>query len=339
MKPTVAVTHWVHPEVRAFLEKHSQVISNDTRESLSPIELRKRAALADGLLVFMPDRIDRTFLETCPNLKVISAALKGYDNFDIDACTERGIWFTIAKDALTIPTAELAIGLLLSLGRKMRDGDDLVRRGRFKGWRPILYGTGLQGSTVGLIGMGCIGQAVAQRLKGFDCQILYSDPHPLTEKEDQFFAAEQTSMHNVLVQSDFIVLSVPYRQATEHLIGTSQMERIKPGSLLINVGRGSVVDEKAIAQALRTGRLGGYAADVFEFEDWARPDRPKEIFPGLLASQLNTLFTPHLGSAIDQVRLDIAMEAARNIVSALHGDRPAGAINTPKPAPLDTIAN
>ena len=163
MKPRVVITHWVHDEVIDILATQSEVIPNTTHETLSREEVLKRARNAQALMVFMPDMIDAPFLGSCPQLRIISAALKGYDNFDVDACTRHGIWFTIIPDLLTAPTAELAIGLLIGLSRRIPEGDLFVRTGNFKGWRPQFYSKGLAGRTLGIIGMGTVGQAVARR--------------------------------------------------------------------------------------------------------------------------------------------------------------------------------
>jgi len=165
MKPKVVITHWVHPEVIEFLNQYYEVLPNLTRETLPREEIIRRTRDAEAIMVFMPDHIDADFLDACPKLKIIAAALKGYDNFDIDACTKHGVWFTIVQDLLTIPTAELTIGLLIALSRKILLGDRYIRSGKFRGWRPMFYGTGLNGSTVGIIGMGAVGKAIAKMLQ------------------------------------------------------------------------------------------------------------------------------------------------------------------------------
>jgi phosphonate dehydrogenase len=285
-------------------------------------------------MVFMPDSLDESFLESCPGLRIVAAALKGYDNFDVAACTRRGVWFTIVPDLLSEPTAELALGLLLGLSRHIPEGDRFVRSGEFAGWRPRFYGSGLTGKTLGIVGMGGVGQALAQRLRGFDLKVVYCDPQPLPEDEEKPLKLTRLPFPELLQGSDYVVLAVPLTSSTLHLLDTATLGLMKPGSLLINPGRGSVVHEEAVAQALAQGRLQGYAADVFEFEDWARPGRPREIPRALLENTGQTLFTPHLGSAVDEVRRDIALEAAGNILQALRGEPPRGAINRPDEAGL-----
>lgn len=329
MKPKVVLTHWVHPETIELLQTVAEVVPNDTRATLSPEEVLSRAKDADALMAFMPDSIDDRFLDACPKLKIVSAALKGYDNFDVDACTRRGVWFSIAPDLLTIPTAELTIGLLLGLTRRLLDGDRHIRSGGFQGWRPELYGSGLTGRTLGIIGMGNVGRAMAKRLSGFDMKLIYCDAFALTAEQERMLGTRRVSMGELLQESDFVVPLLPLTPKTQHLFDAETIERMKPGSYLVNACRGSVIDETAVAAALRSGQLAGYAADVFEMEEWHRPDRPRAIPKALLDNTAQTFFTPHLGSAVKEVRVEIERLAACDIIQALDGQRPGGAINFP----------
>lgn len=329
MKPKVVLTHWVHPETIAMLESVAEVIPNTTRDTLPRAEVLARAKDADALMVFMPDSIDGGFLDACPKLKIVGAALKGYDNFDVDACTERGVWFSIVPDLLTVPTAELTIGLLLGLTRHLVEGDRRIRGGQFRGWRPELYGTGLSGRRLGIIGMGAVGRAIAKRLSGFDLELVYCDNVALGDEQEQAWGARRVGLDELLEQSDFVVPMLPMTPQTLHLINAGTIARMKPGSHLINACRGSVVDEQAVVDALRRGHLAGYAADVFEMEEWQRADRPHGIPQALLDNPSQTFFTPHLGSAVREVRIEIEHEAARNIIAALAGRQPSGAINRP----------
>ncbi|MDH6100363.1 phosphonate dehydrogenase [Anabaenopsis sp. FSS-46] len=327
MKPKVVITNWVHPEVIELLEPNCEVIANPHQESLSREEILQRAKNADGLMVFMPDSIDEAFLRECPQLKVIAAALKGYDNFDVDACTRCGVWFTIVPSLLSAPTAEIAIGLLIGLSRQMLVGDRLMRTGKFAGWRPQLYSLGLANRTLGIVGMGALGKAIAQRLAGFEMRLLYSDPVALTPEQEEMAQLARVSFETLIEVSDFVLLVVPLQPGTFHLINAKTLAKMKPGSFLINPGRGSVVDEQAVCQALESGHLAGYAADVFEMEDWHRSDRPHNIPQSLLENTSQTFLTPHIGSAVDELRRDIALEAAQNILQALQGEKPQGAVN------------
>jgi phosphonate dehydrogenase len=329
VKPKVVLTHWVHPEVIELLSKDCEVIPNTTLNRLDLQEIIRRTCDAEAIMTFMPDSVDDDFLTACPNLKVIGCALKGYDNYDIDACTRRGIWVTNVPDLLTIPTAELTIGLLIGLTRNMLSGDQIVRSGNFKGWRPELFGMGLTGKTLGLIGMGAVGQAIAERLLGFKMRMVYADPRPISSAREADLQVTRVNIDTLLHQSDVVIPMLPMRPDTLHLIDSTAISKMKRGAYLINTGRGSVVDENAVASALAEGQLAGYAADVFELEEWTRPDRPQSIPQALLDDTRRTFFTPHLGSAVDEVRLAIELEAAKNILQALSGKTPQGAINNP----------
>ena len=327
-RPLVVITNRVHQEVEKHLGSSCRLVVNQDTESWPRRTLLRHANKADALMVFMPDSVDDDFLSRCSNLKIIAAALKGYDNFDVEACTRRGVWFSVVPDLLSVPTAELALGLMLGITRNIGAGDRLVRGGNFKGWRPVLFGAGISGLTIGIAGMGKLGRNLARLLAGFNVKILYSDTSALSADEEQQLRAAKAEPTELLQKSDVVVVLLPLNPSTLKLIGSSALARMKRGSYLINVGRGSVVDEDAVADALHSGHLAGYAADVFEMEDWARQDRPRTINSRLLKHAGRTLFTPHLGSAVDRVRLEIELAAGRNILQALKGERPADAVNT-----------
>jgi phosphonate dehydrogenase len=326
-KPKVTITHWVHPEVIDFLTPHCELVLNQTRQSLPHNEIIRRAKDAEALMVFMPDRIDENYLKQCRRLKIVAGALKGYDNFDVNACSRYGIWFTIVPDLLTVPTAELTIGLLIAVSRHMLEGDRFVRSGKFQGWRPVFYGDGISGKNIGIIGMGAIGKAVAQRLMGFEANVFYYDRVPIAKVEETKLNVTPVDLYALLSQSKIIIVLLPLTKDTKYFITAEAISLMKPGSYLINPARGFVVDEQAVIAALESGHLGGYAADVFAMEDWVQPDKPKAISKSLLAMTDKTFFTPHLGSAVDNVRREIALEAARNILQALNGEAPSGAVH------------
>lgn len=326
-KPKVVLTHWVHPEIVEMLQEKTEVVANPTRKTFTRGELLERASDADALMAFMPDCIDSDFLKACPKLKVIGAALKGYDNFDVKACTERGVWLTIAPDLLTIPTAELTVGLVLAITRNMLEGDRHIRSGQFNGWRPELYGLGLHRRTAGIIGMGFVGKAVAGRLKGFGMELLYADQSPLPLEEEKELSLTRMDLQQLIESSDVVIPLLPLTERTFHLFNEDILGKMKQGSYLVNACRGSVVDEKAVVHFLKTGPLAGYAADVFEMEDWIRSDRPRTIPQELLDNTAQTFFTPHLGSAVDEVRIEIERYCATSILQALAGDVPDGRVN------------
>lgn len=332
-KPRVVISHRVHDETIGLLEPHCAIVANQTPETLPAEEILNRASNAEALMAFMPDRVDDAFLARCGKLKVIGAALKGFDNFDVAACTARGVWLTFVPDLLTTPTAELTVGLTIGLARQVRAADAFVRAGDFRGWQPRFYGLGIENSTIGILGMGAIGQAVALRLQNWGARLLYADRAVLPAADEKRLGLHYAETDELLRQADIVILALALTPETLHSIDARRLALMKPGAFLVNPCRGSVVDEAAVLAALRSGHLGGYAADVFEMEDWARDDRPRRIDPGLL-SHPNTLFTAHIGSAVRQVRLAIERRAAQNILQALSGGIPQDAINRPIPAAM-----
>lgn len=322
----VVLTHKVHDEVLEFLAPCGELVVNQTPETLPQEEVLRRAATADAIMTFMPDKVDEAFLTACPRLKIVAAALKGFDNFDVAACTAHGVWLTVVPDLLTVPTAELSIGLTIGVTRKIKEGDGWIRSGSFAGWRPEFYGLGIAGSTIGIVGAGAIGRAVTERLRGWGAHVIYTDRARIATDEERRLDITWCELEKLLGDADITILALPLTAETRHLINAARLKLMKPGSFLINPCRGSVVDEIAVLDALKAGHLGGYAADVFEMEDWARADRPTEIAPALL-SQPNTLFTAHMGSAVQKVRLAIELRAAANIRQVLLGQQPDDAVN------------
>ena len=320
VQPRILVTQPLHATVLTRLKDFADIEMNEGPEPWSAQVLRDRAAGADGLLAFMTDHVDDDFLAACPRLRMIGCALKGADNFDLAACQRRGVTVSVVPDLLTVPTAELAIGLLIGLGRHLRAGDALVRSGTFGGWRPILYGAGLEGATIGLLGFGRVGRAIAARLQGFGCRLIGHDqaaPAP--------DGVTAMPLDAILPLADALVLALPLTPSTRHILDATRLATLPPHALVVNVARGSLVDEAAVAEALNAGRLGGFAADVFAMEDWALSHRPPAILPALLAHP-RTLFTPHLGSAVAQVREAIEMSAAESLAAFFSGQSVPGQV-------------
>lgn len=311
----IVVTHPIHAPVLEHLQSFGHVVMNPGPDPWSAKELAHHLADADAMMAFMPDRMDRELLNVAPRLRTIACALKGYDNFDLKACEERGVKVSFVPDLLTEPTAELAVGLAISAARHVVAGDTGVRHG-FKGWRPTLYGTGLHNSVVSVVGLGAVGRAIVDRLMGFGCQeLLGVDP---INHDDR---VRMVDVDEAIERSNYVLLAVPLLSNTRHMINDAVLEISKPGQILVNIGRGSVVDEAAVARRLGSGLLGAYAADVFEMEDWLLSDRPRAIHPDLLRSK-STIFTPHLGSAVARVRLAIEWRAAENLIKALSSATP-----------------
>lgn len=332
-KPKIVVTNPVFPETRTFLEQHATVVVNPALEPWPYEEVRQRSRDAVGLLAFMTDRIDAAFLAACPRLRVIGAALKGFDNIDVRGATNAGVWLTIVPDLLTVPTAELAIGLTLTLGRNIVAGDRSIKDHGFHGWRAELYGAGLAGATVGIVGFGLVGRAIAERLVGFQCRLLACDQSMSDAQAKSWPYVTMASFEDVISNSDYVILALPLTADTRHIVNSTTFARMKPGARLVNPARGSLVDEAAVADAIASGQLSGYAADVFECEDWALEDRPTRIDPRLTASPAPTVFTPHIGSGVAEVRREIELSAARSILDVLAGRIPFGAVNDPAKQP------
>lgn len=311
--PHLVVTNFVQDEVIDFLSEFARVTANRSREPWSRTSLLEAAVDADGLLMFMPDCVDADFLDQCPRLRSIAGALRGFDNFDLSACDARNIRYKFIPNLLAAPTAELTVAMLISLARSVPAGDAFIRTGQFSGWRPNFYSKGVINSTVGIVGMGQLGLEFAERMRGFGATLLYCDPARLDPQLEQHLGLKYVEFNDVIEQSDHLVLMVPLTNNTLHLINANVLTRCKPGAVLVNPCRGSVVDEQAVVQALQSGRLGGYGADVFEMEDWARKDHPASIPQGLIESRDRTVLTPHIGSAVQSIREDIAMTAARNL--------------------------
>ena len=323
----IVVTHPIFPEVETRLRDHGEVTINEGGGPWSRDELLDQLHDADAMLAFMTDTVDQELLARCRNLKIVACALKGYDNFDVEACTRAGVWLTVVPDLLTVPTAELAIALTLGLCRNLLSGDDRVRTGRFDGWRAELYGSGLQNAIVGIAGLGRVGLAIAERLQGFGARLLGFDERPISQDVLAGRGISQVAWDKLIEESEIVILALPLNARTFHLVGADALRRMQRGTRLVNIGRGSVVDEVAVAQSLEENHIGGYAADVFEMEDWAIESRPRRISERLLAQRDRTLFTPHLGSAVRSARLAIEHAAAAAIISVLSGRQPANAVN------------
>lgn len=324
----IVITNPVFAETRRMLEAYGDVVENRNLEPWPAKELRAHLSDARALLAFMTDSVDAEMLSAAPHLDIVACALKGYDNFDVEACAREGVWVSIVPDLLTAPTAELAIALMLGLSRKVLCGDQLVRHENFRGWRAQLYGLGLERSTVGILGYGKVGTAIAIRLQGFGARVIAYDPKcQLGQKTAE--GAEFVPIDTLQSASDFVVVALPLTGQTHHFVDRHFLSRLQPHVCLVNVGRGSVVNEKDVAEALQRDDIGGYAADVFEFEDWSCKGHPDHIDPRLLADPARTLFTPHLGSAVERTRREIELRAAENIVDVLNGKTPRDAINSP----------
>ena len=263
----------------------------------APEQLRALAADAEGLLCLLTDRVDEALLAAAPRLRAVSVLAVGTDNVDKEAARARAVAVGNTPDVLTESTADLAFALILAAARRLSEGERAVRAGDWRTWEPAGWlGLELSGATLGIVGAGRIGQAVARRAEGFGMTVLTSRPTPLEE---------------LLERSDVVSLHVPLTDATRHLIDADALARIKPGAILVNTARGGVVDQVALAQALRDGRLGAAALDVTDPEPLP-PDDP-------LLDAPNLLVLPHVGSATHATRARMAYMAVDNLLAALAG--------------------
>lgn len=299
------------------------VVQTDPDAHVDAAELRRAAAAADTLLCLLTERIDRPLLETCPQLRGVASMAVGYNNIDVAAATELGIPVTNTPGVLTETTADLTWALLLAGARRIPEADAYMRGGRFRIWGPELFlgtdvGTGpdQRPRTLGIIGFGRIGQAVARRARGFDMRVLaYSRTRSTVDAAE---GVEYADLHRLLEESDFVSLHASYTPDTHHLIDEAALRRMKPTAYLVNVARGEMVDEQALVRALREGWIAGAALDVFE--------REPAMADGL-ADCANAVLVPHIGSASHATRGSMAATAARNALAHLRLERAPDTIN------------
>ncbi len=289
-------------------------------ESISREELLRRVAGADAVVSLLTERIDAELLDAAgPQLKVVANVAVGYDNIDVPACTERGIVATNTPGVLTDATADIAFGLILMATRRLGEGERLIRSGQAWKWGMFfLLGSSLQGKTLGVVGMGGIGQATARRAKAFGMEIVYQSRSEIDPGIAAELGARRVDLDELLSVSDVVSLHCPYGPATHHLIGAEQLTAMKDSAYLVNTARGPIVDEAALASALREGRIAGAGLDVFEHEPRVHPE---------LLELDNVALLPHLGSATVETRTAMAMLAADNALAVLSDERPPARIN------------
>jgi glyoxylate reductase len=274
---------------------------------------------ADGLLCLLTDQIDAGVIAAGEKLRVISNCAVGYDNIDVAAASARGIMVCNTPGVLTETTADLAWALIMAAARRIAEADRYLRAGRWRSWSPqLLLGQDVHRATLGIVGLGRIGQAVARRARGFEMRVVYTDVERRLE-EEQALGVEFAPLTELLRQSDFVSLHIPLTPETQHLIGAAELAMMKPSAVLVNTSRGPVVDEIALADALREGRLFAAGLDVFAAE-------PLPMDSPLLGLE-NVVLLPHIGSASVATRTRMARMAAENLVAALAGERPPHLVN------------
>ena len=324
MTHTVLVTRRVYPEAIEYLQQHAQVDYHSTDDILTPAALIEKARGKHAIVSQLVDKFTPAVIAQLDgSVRVISNVAVGYDNIDVPAATARGILATNTPGVLTDTTADFAFALMMAAARRMTEADRFVRSGQWTRWSiDMLAGHDIHHRTLGILGMGRIGQAVARRGIGFSMRVLYHDPYQdaavLPPQEERELNAELATRERVLRESDFISLHVPLSDATRHLIGEPELRMMKPTAILVNTSRGPVVDEAALARALRENWIAAAGIDVFE--------REPEVLPALFECQ-NAVLAPHIASASVETRKNMSMLAAQNAVAALEGRRPPDLLN------------
>jgi len=319
MKPKVLVTREVFDEVLDYLRTHLDVDDNQADAQLTPQALAARLAAKQGVMCALTDRIDAALLAACPQLRAVCNIAVGYNNIDVAQCSARGVAVTNTPGVLDETTADLVWTLMLATARRLTEVETYLRNGEWVGWHlKQLLGVDVHHATLGILGMGRIGQAIARRAAGFEMSVLYHNRTRVPAATEFALRAEFVGLDDLLARSDFLVLQVPYSQATHHLIGAARIARMKPSAILVNAARGGVVDDAALIEALERGTIRAAGLDVFENE-------PK-LNPGFLRLK-NVVLAPHIGSSTRATRLAMAMTAARNLVAALTGQTPPNLVN------------
>jgi len=304
--------------LRLIVREGIKFTINPRDKPVSRRELLKTVRDKDGLLCLLGDKIDKEVIETGARLKIISAYAVGYDNIDLAYATRKRIMVTNTPGVLTEATAELAWAIIFASARRIAEADRFIRTGRFKTWGPqLMLGTELHHKTLGIIGAGRIGQAVARKAAGFKMRIIYTDTVPRPELEKPT-GARRVTLPRLLAESDVVTIHTPLTAGTRHLISRQELSLMKPTAYLINTSRGPVVDEAALVAALRHKRIAGAGLDVYEQEP--------RIHPGLLKLE-NVVLLPHIGSATTQTREKMALMAAENLIAGLKGKRPPNLVN------------
>ena len=285
----------------------------------SPQQLLDGVAGCDGLLTLITDRVGTALLDANPQLRIVSNMGVGYDHIDAIAATERGVLVTNTPGVLTEATADMAFALILGFARRLVEGERIVRDGSWPAWRPtFLLGKDVAGTTLGIVGLGAIGLAVARRARGFGMRVLYASRTPKPDAEARL-GLERRGLDGLLAESDWVSLHAALTPETRGLIGARELTLMKPDAVLVNTARGGVVDEDALGQALQQHRIGGAALDVYAAE-------PLPLESPLLALD-NVLLAPHLGSATVQTRTAMAGLACDNLIAFFEGRRPPACVN------------
>jgi lactate dehydrogenase-like 2-hydroxyacid dehydrogenase len=319
MKHKVAVTREVFDETLAYLAQHVEVTSNQSNKPYGPDGLAGRLQGMDGAVIMTVDKVDDALLSRCPQLKAVCSASVGYNHIDLAACTRHGVMVTNTPGVLTDSVADFAICLTLATCRRLTEAEAFLRSGAWAGTHlKEMLGVDLHHATVGICGFGRIGQAIAQRLRGFQTKLLYTTRTRLSSEVEQRFDVTYAAKDDLLRRADIVVLILPYTPETHHYIGERELGLMKPLSVLINVARGGVVDDAALVETLKARRIFAAGLDVYENEPKFNPD---------LLQLTNVVLAPHISSASEPTRQAMAMTAAKNCVAALTTGAPPQLLN------------
>ena len=319
-RPHVLIARAVFPEVVDKLRQHFEVEANAADDIWPREELIRRLQGKQGVFTTGSERIDAALLAQCPGLRICANMAVGYNNFDLPAMTAAGVLATNAPGVLTETTADMGFALLMAAARRVTEGERFLRDGKWNRWAyDMLIGQDVHGATLGIIGMGRIGQAIARRgALGFGMKVIYHNRSRLPESDEAEVKARYVSKEELLKTADHVVLVVPYSKESHHTIGAAELALMKPTAVLVNIARGGIVDDVALAKALREGRIAAAGLDVFEGE-------PK-VHPDLLACT-NVVLTPHIGSATVPTRKAMANLAADNLIGYLAQGRAVTPLN------------
>ncbi|MDK2814536.1 MAG: glyoxylate reductase [Thermoanaerobacter sp.] len=314
----VFVTRAIPEEGLNLLRKYCEVEVSPYDRMLTKEELLEKVQGKNAVITQLTDKVDKEFFEAAKEVKIVANYAVGFDNIDLEEATKRGVYITNTPDVLTNATAELAWALLFATARRVVESDKFMRAGKFQGWAPMLFlGKGVTGKTLGIIGAGRIGQAFAKMAKGFDMKILYTARSPKKEFEEET-GAQYVDLDTLLKESDFVSIHVPLTPETRHLIGEKELKLMKKSAILINTGRGPVVDEKALVKALKNKDIYAAGLDVYEREP---------LFEEELAQLDNVVMLPHIGSATEEARRDMSILVAQNIIDVIEGRVPRTLVN------------
>ena len=319
-KPKILVARAVFPQIIELLNQHFEVEANQADETWSKAQLAERLRDKDGAFTTGSDRIDADVLAVCPKLKICANMAVGYNNFDIKAMTAAGVLATNAPDVLTETTADFGFALMMATARRVTESEHYLRAGKWNKWSYDMFaGSDIHGATLGVLGMGRIGQGIAKRgAHGFGMKVIYHNRSRLAAALEAECKASYVSKEELLRTADHLVLVLPYSAESHHTIGAAELAMMKPTATLVNIARGGIVDDAALAAALRDKRIAAAGLDVFEGEPSVHPD---------LLTVPNVVLTPHIASASLPTRLAMARLAADNLIAFFQGNKPLTPLN------------